>query len=365
MWPTKSLRHECKLYLLAMDVQEGALPQPPQQPVQQSIETPKARAGFSSLKFIGLAILVVAASFGYFFYTNPQSMQSWYASTPVGAQELQSKRDQVKRAQVAFDSIELYDKLATIVEQIRAYKGNDDPGAQAFAEHWGDKVMAIKTHVQSLRTSDPNTMTLAELNATLEQMAALQTEKQSILAAYNSLDPEEISKVTDASSATGSSTEKRFNVYTTAYGWPDNTPPGAVISNPIIHQTADGSGTYTDPITIAVGHSIINGVDVLDYPAGTKFYIPNMRRYFIVEDTCGDGQKPQNGPCHSGHQGDPWMDLWIGGQNAKAPSVLSCEDEVTGTHLIIENPAPGYAVVSGPIFNGSCAQQYGESATMQ
>jgi hypothetical protein len=55
-----------------------------------------------------------------------------------------------------------------------------------------------------------------------------------------------------------------FSAYITGYGWPDNTPASADISNPVIHQSAGGSGTYADPITIAVGHSIINGKDILD-----------------------------------------------------------------------------------------------------
>jgi hypothetical protein len=33
---------------------------------------------------------------------------------------------------------------------------------------------------------------------------------------------------------------------------------------------------------------------------------------------------------------------------------------LTNTHLVIENPANNYAVVSGPVLNGSCSQQYGD-----
>ena len=85
----------------------------------------------------------------------------------------------------------------------------------------------------------------------------------------------------------------------TGYDYWDNTPPGSpVISNPVIHQVAGGTGTWQDPTTVAVGHSIINGQDILDWAAGTRFYIPNLRRYFIVEDTCGDGPDPQDEPCH-------------------------------------------------------------------
>jgi hypothetical protein len=155
--------------------------------------------------------------------------------------------------------------------------------------------------------------------------------------------------------------ETRFIAYTTGYDWPDNTPAGGAISNGVIHSTAGGTGTYADPITVAVGHSIINDKDILDYSAGTKFYVPNLRRYFIVEDACGDGNSPQNGPCHTGYQGDVWLDLWVGGAGLSSSGTLACEDAITNMHLVIENPAPTYTVVSGPVFNGSCTQQYGDT----
>lgn len=155
--------------------------------------------------------------------------------------------------------------------------------------------------------------------------------------------------------------ETRFIAYTTGYGYPDNTPAGNAISNPIIHSGAGGTGTYADPITLAVGHSITNGKDTLDYTAGSKFYVPNLRKYFIVEDTCGDGSQPQNGPCHTGYNGHPWVDLWVGGTSATKSATLACEDTITDLHEVIENPASNYAVVTGPVFNGVCATQYGDT----
>jgi hypothetical protein len=46
-----------------------------------------------------------------------------------------------------------------------------------------------------------------------------------------------------------------------------------------------------DPITLAAGHSIINGKDIGDYAYGTKFYVPNLRKYFTAADACGDGKR--------------------------------------------------------------------------
>jgi len=154
-----------------------------------------------------------------------------------------------------------------------------------------------------------------------------------------------------------------MQAYVTGYSYFDNTPPGSpAISHPVIHQTAAGAGTFADPVTVAVGHSIINGRDILDWPAGTKFYLPNLRRYFIVEDTCGDGGTPQNGPCHIGYPApaSTWLDVWVDGRNGTVAGANACMDAITGVWTVIRNPAPNYAVVIGPIVGvNGCSTQYG------
>jgi hypothetical protein len=178
--------------------------------------------------------------------------------------------------------------------------------------------------------------------------------------------PTPTSTPTLPSPTSGSSGTVIANAYVTAYGWPDNTPAGCAISSPVIHGCAGGAGTFADPITLAVGHSLASGVDVLDYTAGTKFYIPNVRRYFIVEDACGNGSTPQNGPCHSvstAPQGTSvWVDMWIGGNGSDNTAVLACEDAVTANHTIILNPDANRVVVSGAVFSdttGKCTAQFG------
>ena len=157
-----------------------------------------------------------------------------------------------------------------------------------------------------------------------------------------------------------------YNAYTTGYGWWDNTPPGSTaIAYPVIHQTAGGSGTYADPITLAVGHVITNGVDTPDFAPGTLWYIPNLRRYFIVEDACGDGSTPQDEPCHdlaTAPQGTQvWLDLWVDGSQMTQAESDACESAITGLHSVIENPASDYAVASGPVAASTCSQQYGNT----
>jgi hypothetical protein len=155
--------------------------------------------------------------------------------------------------------------------------------------------------------------------------------------------------------------EARFVAYLTGYGHHDNTPAGSHISDARMHATAGGRGSYRDPITLAVGHSIIDGRDILDIAAGTRFYVPNLRKYFIVEDTCGDGDSPQNGPCHTGFEGRVWLDLWVGGGTATPDELASCEAAITGKRLVIQDPDANYAVAEGAILDGGCAAQYGDA----
>ena len=158
--------------------------------------------------------------------------------------------------------------------------------------------------------------------------------------------------------------EVRLTAYTTGYSYGDNTPPGSAdISNGVIHSKAGGVGTFADPITVAVGHVISSSEDTLDYAAGTKFYVPNLRRYFIVEDSCGDGDTLQDGPCHIGYEGHPWIDLYVDGANASKATSDACMDAITDLHLVIVNPGAGYAVVAGPATD-NCGQ-YGDTVVTQ
>lgn len=151
------------------------------------------------------------------------------------------------------------------------------------------------------------------------------------------------------------------NVYTTGYSSYDNTPRGSLnVDLDGHHGQAGGDGTYAHPTTLAVGHSIINGKDVPDFPYGTMFYVPNLKKYFSAQDTCGDGNMPQNGPCHSLSQAPKgatlWLDLYVGPSTSSG--VLSCENAITALHTVIENPQQGLPVVAGNTYPG-CVQ-YGD-----
>jgi hypothetical protein len=160
-------------------------------------------------------------------------------------------------------------------------------------------------------------------------------------------------------------TDETTSFYLTGYSWWDNTPPGSsTISRPVIHKKAGGTGTYSDPVTLAVGHTITDsGRDVLDYAAGTRMYIPKLRRYVIVEDSCGDGDTPQDGPCHIGHDTHdgwvPWIDVYVDGKGASKPESDACMKHIQGVTTVIMDPSPNYVVAPGPISDGEC-REYGQ-----
>ncbi|WP_314195000.1 hypothetical protein [uncultured Arthrobacter sp.] len=90
---------------------------------------------------------------------------------------------------------------------------------------------------------------------------------------------------------------------TSAYPWYDSSPEGsATASHPVLHQTAGATGSYPDAATLAVGYTFETGEDALDVPPGTRVSLPDVRRYFIVEDTCGDGDHQGNDSCPEGHE---------------------------------------------------------------
>ena len=150
-------------------------------------------------------------------------------------------------------------------------------------------------------------------------------------------------------------TEHHFTAYITGYSYWDNTPPGSTeISHPEDHRYAGGTGTYHDPITLAVGHSIERGKETLDFPPGTMFYIRRLKKYAIVEDTCGDGNRPQDGPCHTGARGHPWFDLYVGGKHSGNSVSNRCMDLITAVQMVIMNPKPHYEVAVGEVVDDGC-----------
>jgi LysM repeat protein len=135
---------------------------------------------------------------------------------------------------------------------------------------------------------------------------------------------------------------KQLRIELTGYSFQDNTPAGsAEVSHPILHKDAGGQGTFADPITVAVPGS---GSDMAWQP-GTRFYLPSVKRYVIVEDSGASGA--------SGGV-DTHLDMWIDGEQGSRSATDACMDKVTGDVAAQLNPPAGLPVLAGPIFGRSC-----------
>ena len=140
----------------------------------------------------------------------------------------------------------------------------------------------------------------------------------------------------------------------TFYGYPDNDDGSGNFGTNLIayhlqwqgqsrrtnsqgDPIAGGTGTFADPITVAAGQ----GNSLL--PPGTLVYVTGLKKYFLVEDICGN--------CTSN-----WIDLWMesnAGSNANA--VLQCESNWTGDVNQLKeiqiNPPSGLVVDTTPFFD--------------
>lgn len=154
------------------------------------------------------------------------------------------------------------------------------------------------------------------------------------------------SKVTTAAKSepvktTGPTQQKK--IWLTGYSYQDNTPAGSsIVSTPVLHKEAGGTGTYADPITVAVPGKG-NGI----WKSGSRFYLPTVKRYVIAEDTGAS-------PAPSGQDGH--LDMWIGGQGGTKSATDACMDKITATGVTAQyNPPSNLPVIKGPIYSaGKC-----------
>jgi hypothetical protein len=147
--------------------------------------------------------------------------------------------------------------------------------------------------------------------------------------------------------------------FLTFYGWWDNTPPGGDIAYPQIHDTAGGKGSYTDPITFATSTS--------ELKAGTKVWVPRVKKYFIMEDGCDECSDDWNGQGPNGGPGLRHIDLWLGGQGGSAFDAIDCEDALTHYNAdstpvlepVVVDPPSSEPYDATPIFTTSTGACYG------
>ena len=126
-------------------------------------------------------------------------------------------------------------------------------------------------------------------------------------------------------------------VYVTFYGFDDNddgdpTHTGTdVISHPSFHASAkEDLGTYNRPGTLAADPEFLK--------PGTKVYIPNLYRYYIMEDTCREcSEHWKEGKLH--------IDLYVSG---RGQDLVDCEYRLTmSAAVIIVDPPAGLPVKRG------------------
>ena len=127
----------------------------------------------------------------------------------------------------------------------------------------------------------------------------------------------------------------RSQIFTTGYTYWDNSPPGsAQIARPIVHDRAAGTGTWKDPITVAVRAG--------RFDFGTRFYLPELKKYFVVEDLCG--------ACNDGRNGGAYtLDLWVDGSHLSSAGAAQCASRVTRVQPAIEDPDSDLPVDRGSV----------------
>lgn len=135
-----------------------------------------------------------------------------------------------------------------------------------------------------------------------------------------------------------------INVYFNGHSWYDDH---VALSNPIVHRTPGGTGTFADPITVAVGYTYVDGRTILDFDPGMRLYVPAFRRYLIVEDACEcHGRQPTGTAA--------MLDVWIGGRDGTRNGADDCLSLIADTWVVIKDPPPSYRVISGDIYGPPC-----------
>lgn len=127
---------------------------------------------------------------------------------------------------------------------------------------------------------------------------------------------------------------------------PDNSPPGRETASGAV---AGGTGTFADPITIAVayddGDSFVVPLEdgKRQFKFGTMFYIADLQVYGIAEDVCGacDEGRPGRSAPQSGNF-DYFIDIWTGDSGG------ACTTSFTGIHKVIKDPPDNLPVRARP-----------------
>jgi hypothetical protein len=148
------------------------------------------------------------------------------------------------------------------------------------------------------------------------------------------------------------SPSQTYHVYATTYGSYDNTPPGSTdISypksdgHPTVHSSAGGTGTYSDPLTMAT--------DSAELPVGTKLYYPYLKRYFVMEDDCTECDQDWGSHRYR-------FDFYVGNPS-QSSAVNDCEASLTPDSQsmpVIADPPANEAVTTTPLWSDTTGHCY-------
>ncbi|CAM6116143.1 unnamed protein product [Calypogeia fissa] len=134
------------------------------------------------------------------------------------------------------------------------------------------------------------------------------------------------------------------NVEITFYGYPDNSPPGAAIAYDCGRgYTAGGTGTYSDPLTMATAAG--------EYSTCEVVYLPYLEKYLTYEDECSQCVSDwSSGVAH--------IDVWTGSRTVDGGQTqLDCENALTPNNNqgVLRQPSSNLAVNTAALFtNGNC-----------
>lgn len=121
---------------------------------------------------------------------------------------------------------------------------------------------------------------------------------------------------------------------------------------PSVHNAAGGSGTYSDPLTMAASKAV--------FSPGTKLYVYALSKYVVMEDYCG--------VCENDWSWSQKRDVqvWIGGDSTNSTTTLAQCEGILNTFvsqssyagLVLPNPPAGLLVNTTPLFNASTGACY-------
>jgi 3D (Asp-Asp-Asp) domain-containing protein len=129
-------------------------------------------------------------------------------------------------------------------------------------------------------------------------------------------------------------TPTRMVIELTGYSFQDNSPSNSNdICCGVVHKKAGGRGTFSDPITVAAPGSARS----TETPIGTRFYLPSVNRYVVVEDSGASKMSRVH------------LDVYVDGKDLPRRFSDNCMSEITGKVAAIKNPGPGMPVTPGPL----------------